>query len=274
MELKLKRPIAFIDIETTGLQVATDKIVEISIVKIHPNGKREIKTRRINPEMPIPKESSEIHGIYDDDVKDEPTFKQLARSLDDFIKNCDLAGYNSNKFDIPLLAEEFLKAGIDFEVENRSLLDVQNIFHKMEQRTLVAAYKFYCEKDLTNAHSAEADTMATLEIMESMLDRYADTVFKDKKGNISKPIVNDVKALSEFSTVNRHVDLIGHIVYNEQNEPIFNFGKYKGVLVSEVFAKEPSYYDWMMKGQFPEYTKKVITKLKVKNAFSGNIKLS
>lgn len=274
MELKLKRPIAFIDIETTGLQVATDKIVEISIVKIHPNGKREIKTRRINPEMPIPKESSEIHGIYDDDVKDEPTFKQLARSLDDFIKNCDLAGYNSNKFDIPLLAEEFLKAGIDFEVENRSLLDVQNIFHKMEQRTLVAAYKFYCEKDLTNAHSAEADTMATLEIMESMLDRYADTEFKDKKGNITKPIVNDVKALSEFSTVNRHVDLIGHIVYNEQNEPIFNFGKYKGVLVSEVFAKEPSYYDWMMKGQFPEYTKKVITKLKVKNAFSGNIKLS
>lgn len=274
MELKLKRPIAFIDIETTGLQVATDKIVEISIVKIHPNGKREIKTRRINPEMPIPKESSEIHGIYDDDVKDEPTFKQLARSLDDFIKNCDLAGYNSNKFDIPLLAEEFLKAGIDFEVENRSLLDVQNIFHKMEQRTLVAAYKFYCEKDLTNAHSAEADTMATLEIMESMLDRYADAEFKDKKGNITKPIVNDVKALSEFSTVNRHVDLIGHIVYNEQNEPIFNFGKYKGVLVSEVFAKEPSYYDWMMKGQFPEYTKKVITKLKVKNAFSGNIKLS
>lgn len=273
MELKLKRPIAFFDLETTGIKVATDRIVEISIVKIHPNGKKEVKTRRVNPEIPIPKETSEIHGIYDEDVKDEPTFKQIARSLDAFIQNCDLAGYNSNKFDVPLLAEEFLRAGIDFDVENRNLVDVQNIFHKMEQRTLVAAYKFYCQKDLTNAHSAEADTTATYEVLEAMLDKYDGVEFVDKKGNVSQPIVNDIKALSEFSTVNRNVDLIGHIVLNENDEEVFNFGKNKGRLVSEVFTKEPSYYDWMMKGQFPEYTKKVITKIKLKSASQGNMKL-
>lgn len=273
MELKLKRPIAFFDLETTGIKVATDRIVEISIVKIHPNGKKEVKTRRVNPEIPIPKETSEIHGIYDEDVKDEPTFKQIARSLDAFIQNCDLAGYNSNKFDVPLLAEEFLRAGIDFDVENRNLVDVQNIFHKMEQRTLVAAYKFYCQKDLTNAHSAEADTTATYEVLEAMLDKYDGVEFVDKKGNVSQPVVNDIKALSEFSTVNRNVDLIGHIVLNENDEEVFNFGKNKGRLVSEVFTKEPSYYDWMMKGQFPEYTKKVITKIKLKSASQGNMKL-
>ena len=273
MELKLKRPIAFFDLETTGIKVATDRIVEISIVKIHPNGKKEVKTRRVNPEMPIPKETSEIHGIYDEDVKDEPTFKQIARSLDTFIQNCDLAGYNSNKFDVPLLAEEFLRAGIDFDVENRKLVDVQNIFHKMEQRTLVAAYKFYCQKDLTNAHSAEADTTATYEILEAMLDKYEGAEFVDKKGNVSQPVVNDVKALSEFSTVNRNVDLIGHIVYNEDDDEVFNFGKNKGRLVADVFKKEPSYYDWMMKGQFPEYTKKVITKIKLRSASQGNMKL-
>lgn len=273
MELKLKRPIAFFDLETTGIKVATDRIVEISIVKFHPNGKKEVKTRRVNPEIPIPKETSEIHGIYDEDVKDEPTFKQIARSLDAFIQNCDLAGYNSNKFDVPLLAEEFLRAGIDFDVENRNLVDVQNIFHKMEQRTLVAAYKFYCQKDLTNAHSAEADTTATYEVLEAMLDKYDGVEFVDKKGNVSQPVVNDIKALSEFSTVNRNVDLIGHIVLNENDEEVFNFGKNKGRLVSEVFTKEPSYYDWMMKGQFPEYTKKVITKIKLKSASQGNMKL-
>lgn len=273
MELKLKRPIAFIDLETTGIKVATDRIVEISIVKIHPNGNKDVKTRRINPEIPIPAETSEIHGIYDEDVKDEPTFKQMARSLDEFLTNCDLAGYNSNKFDIPLLAEEFLRAGIDFEIENRSLVDVQNIFHKMEQRTLVAAYKFYCQKELVNAHSAEADTLATYEILEAMLDKYEGVEFKDKKGNVSKPVVNDIKALSAFSTVNRNVDLIGHIVLNDDDKEVFNFGKYKGRLVSDVFTKEPSYYDWMIRGQFPEYTKKVITKLKLKSANKGNMKL-
>lgn len=273
MELKLKRPIAFFDLETTGIKVATDRIVEISIVKIHPNGKKEVKTRRVNPEMPIPKETSEIHGIYDEDVKDEPTFQQIARSLDTFIKNCDLAGYNSNKFDVPLLAEEFLRAGIDFDVENRNLVDVQNIFHKMEQRTLVAAYKFYCQKDLTNAHSAEADTMATYEILEAMLDKYLGAEFTDKKGNVSTPVVNDIEALSEFSTVNKHVDLIGHIVLNEDGDEVINFGKHKGRKVVDVFKTEPSYYDWMMKGQFPQYTKKVITKIKLKSASQGNMKL-
>lgn len=273
MELKLKRPIAFFDLETTGIKVATDRIVEISIVKIHPNGKKEVKTRRVNPEMPIPKEASEVHGIYDEDVKDEPTFKQIARSLDTFIQNCDLAGYNSNKFDVPLLAEEFLRAGIDFDVENRNLVDVQNIFHKMEQRTLVAAYKFYCQKDLTNAHSAEADTMATYEILEAMLDKYEGVEFTDKKGNVSTPVVNDMKALSEFSTVNRHVDLIGHIVLDENDDEVINFGKHKGRKVVDVFKTEPSYYDWMMKGQFPEYTKKVITKIKLKSASQGNMRL-
>lgn len=274
MELKLKRPIAFLDLETTGIKVATDRIVEISIVKIHPDGKKEIKTRRVNPEMPIPVETSEIHGIYDEDVKDEPNFKALAKSLDAFLKNCDLAGYNSNRFDIPLLAEEFLRAGVDFDVENRYLVDVQNVFHKMEQRTLVAAYKFYCQKDLVNAHSAEADTIATFEIMEAMLDKYEGVEFTDKKGNVSTPVVNDVKALSEFSTVNRNVDLIGHIVLNDNDEEIINFGKHKGRLVADVFKTEPSYYDWMMRGQFPEYTKKVITKLKLKSASQGNMKLS
>lgn len=273
MELKLNKPIAFIDLETTGLKVATDRIVEISIVKIHPDGKREIKTRRVNPEMPIPLESSEIHGIYDDDVKEEPTFKQLAKGLDQFLKNCDFAGYNSNKFDIPILAEEFLRADVDFDLDNRHLVDVQNIFHKMEQRTLVAAYKFYCGKDLTNAHSAEADTIATLEVMEAMLDKYQDEEFVDKKGNVSKPVVNDVKALSEFSRVNENVDLIGHIIMNDKGEEIINFGKHKGKTVEEIFKKEPSYYDWMMKGDFPQYTKKVITKLKLRSASMGNMKL-
>lgn len=274
MELKLKRPIAFFDLETTGIKVATDRIVEISIVKIHPDGRKEIKTRRVNPEMPIPAETSEIHGIYDEDVKDEPNFKALAKSLDAFLKNCDLAGYNSNRFDIPLLAEEFLRAGVDFDVENRDLVDVQNIFHKMEQRTLVAGYKFYCQKELINAHSAEADTIATFEIMEAMLDKYEGVEFTDKKGNVSTPVVNDIKALCKFSTVNRNVDLIGHIVLNDKDEEIINFGKHKGRLVADVFKTEPSYYDWMMRGQFPEYTKKVITKLKLKSANKGNMKLS
>ena len=273
MELKLNRPIAFFDLETTGIKVATDRIVEISIVKLHPDGKREIKTRRVNPEMPIPAETSEIHGIYDEDVKDEPTFKKLAKSLDQFLVNCDLAGYNSNRFDIPLIAEEFLRAGIDFEVENRNLVDVQNIFHKMEQRTLVAGYKFYCGKDLTNAHSAEADTLATLDIMEAMLDKYEGAEFTDKKGNKSQPVVNDVKALAEFSQVNKNVDLIGHIVYNDEGKELINFGKHKGKVVEEIFKKEPSYYDWMMRGDFPQYTKKVITKIKLRSASKGNMKL-
>jgi len=274
MELNLKRPIAFLDLETTGIRVATDRIVELSIVKIHPNGKKEIKTRRVNPEIPIPPETSAIHGIYDEDVKDEPTFKMLAKSLHEFLNNCDLAGYNSNKFDIPLLVEEFLRADIDFEVDNRNLIDVQNIFHKMEQRTLVAAYKFYCDKDLENAHSAEADTLATFEVLKAQLDRYEGADFKDKQGNISKPVVNDMSALADFTDAKKSVDLVGFIVYNDKQEPTINFGKHKGKRVSDVLTKEPSYYDWMMKGDFPRSTKRVLTKLKLQSSNQGNIKFS
>lgn len=273
MELNLKRPLAFFDLETTGIRVATDRIVEISIVKIHPNGKKEIKTRRINPEIPIPPETSAIHGIFDEDVKDEPTFKQLAKGLHEFLQNCDLAGYNSNRFDIPLLIEEFLRADVDFDIENRLMIDVQNIFHKMEQRTLSAAYKFYCGSDLENAHSAEADTLATYEILKAQLDRYADAEFKDKAGKTSKPIINEMHALANFSEANKSVDLIGFILYNENGQEIINFGKHKGKLVSDVLKKEPSYYDWMMNGDFPLSTKKVMTKLKLKYSNLGNMKL-
>ncbi|MEX2380357.1 MAG: exonuclease domain-containing protein [Vicingaceae bacterium] len=254
MNLKLTRPIVFFDLETTGVEVAKDRIVEISILKLHPDGKKEIKTRRVNPEMPIPPGSTEIHGISDEDVKDEPTFAALAKSLAQFIGNSDLAGYNSNKFDVPLLVEEFLRVGVDFDLENRKLVDVQNIFHKMEQRTLVAAYKFYCGKDLVDAHSAEADIKATYEVLESQIERYEE-------------LENDIDFLSEFSKRNNTVDLMGRIVYNEENIEVFNFGKHKGKPVSEILDKDPSYYNWMMNGDFPLYTKKVLTAIKLRGAF-------
>jgi len=252
MKLALKKPIVFFDLETTGVDVSKDRIVEISILKLKPDGEKEVKTRRVNPEMPIPEQSSEIHGIYDEDVKDEPTFKALAKSLAKFIGNSDLAGYNSNKFDVPLLAEEFLRVGVDFDLENRKCVDVQNIFHKMEQRTLVAAYKFYCDKELVDAHSAEADITATYEVLEAQLDRYED-------------LKNDIEFLAEFSERQRNVDLVGRIVYDENNVEVFNFGKHRGKSVSEVFKKEPSYYAWMMDGDFPQYTKKVLTALKLRD---------
>jgi len=252
MQLSLKKPIVFFDLETTGVDVSKDRIVEISILKLHPNGEKEIKTRRVNPEMPIPKQSSEVHGIYDEDVKDEPSFRALAKSLAQFIDNSDLAGYNSNKFDVPLLAEEFLRVGVEFDLENRKCVDVQNIFHKMEQRTLVAAYKFYCEKDLVDAHSAEADITATYEVLEAQLDRYEE-------------LENDVDFLAEFSERQRNVDLVGRIVYNEDDVEVFNFGKHKGKSVAEVFKKQPSYYSWMMDGDFPQYTKKVLTAIKLRD---------
>lgn len=251
MKLKLKKPIVFFDLETTGVDVSKDRIVEIAILKLNPDGKREIKTRRVNPEMPIPIQSSEIHGIYDEDVKDEPTFRALAKSLAQFIGQSDLAGYNSNKFDVPLLAEEFLRVGVDFDLENRKCVDVQNIFHKMEQRTLVAAYKFYCEKDLIDAHSAEADITATYEVLEAQLERYDE-------------LENDVDFLAEFSERQRNADLVGRIVFDENNVEVFNFGKHKGKSVQEVFQKEPSYYSWMMDGDFPQYTKKVLTAIKLR----------
>ncbi len=252
MALALKKPLVFFDLETTGVDVAKDRIVEISILKLHPDGTKEVKTRRVNPEMPIPKGSSEIHGIYDEDVKDEPTFKSMAKSLAVFIGNSDLAGFNSNKFDVPLLAEEFLRVGVDFEIDSRNLVDVQNIFHKLEQRTLVAAYKFYCGKDLTNAHSAEADNIATYEVLEAQIERYDE-------------LENNVNFLSEFSKRTNNVDLMGRIVFNEDNVEVFNFGKHKGTPVSQVLERDPSYYKWMMNGDFPLYTKKVLTAIKLRS---------
>ncbi|PLW95863.1 MAG: DNA polymerase III subunit epsilon [Marinilabiliales bacterium] len=265
MELNLTKPIAFFDLETTGLNIAKDRIVEFSVLKVTPEGEEIIKTSKINPTIPIPKEVSEIHGIYDKDVIDQPTFKQVAADLNQFLQNCDLAGYNALRFDIPLLVEEFLRAGVDFEMRNRRVVDVQNIFHRMEQRTLSAAYKFYCDKNLEDAHTAEADTIATYEVLKAQLDRYKETPLKDKKGNVFTPVVNDMKALSEFTARTKNADLTGQIIFNEKDEEVFNFGKFKGQRVVDVFNKEPQYYDWMMKSDFPLYTKKVIQELYFKS---------
>jgi DNA polymerase III subunit epsilon len=264
----LTRPIAFFDLETTGVNVASDRIVEISILKISPDGTKEIKTKRINPTIPIPLQSSEIHGIYDKDIVNEPTFKGIAKSLADFLKNCDLAGYNSNKFDIPILVEEFLRAEIEFDISNRRFVDVQNIFHQMEQRTLKAAYKFYCGKEIINAHSAQADIEATYEIFLAQLQKYEGVEFEDKKGNKSFPIVNDIKALHDFTNINKNADLAGRIIFNEHGIEVFNFGKHAGKPVEQVLRDEPSYYAWMMNGDFPLYTKKVLTDIKLRLAFN------
>ena len=249
MELKLKRPIIFFDLETTGVDTSKDRIVEISLVKVMPDGEEIIKTRRLNPQMHIPAEATAIHGITDEDVKDCPTFAQVAKSLEQFIQGCDFGGFNSNRFDLPMLVEEFLRVGINVDFKKRKFIDVQNIFHKMEQRTLVAAYKFYCNKDLTEAHSAEADTLATYEVLKAQLDRYP-------------TLENDGNALAEFSARGETVDYAGRIVYDSKGNEVFGFGKYKGRLVSEVFATDPSYYTWMMNGDFPLYTKKVITEIR------------
>ncbi|MBQ2037021.1 MAG: 3'-5' exonuclease [Alistipes sp.] len=251
MKLNLKRPLVFFDLETTGVDTAKDRIVEISMVKVMPDGEEIVRTRLINPQMHIPEDATAVHGITDEDVKDQPTFAQIAKSLSQFIEGCDFGGFNSNRFDLPMLVEEFLRAGVDVDFKNRKFIDVQNIFHKMEQRTLVAAYKFYCNKDLTDAHSAEADTRATYEVLKAQLDRYSE-------------LQNDVAALAEFSSRGETVDYAGRIVYNDKGEEVFNFGKYKGVKVSEVFQREPSYYDWMMNGDFPLYTKKVITEIRLR----------
>jgi len=234
MKLNLQRPIVFFDLETTGVQITRDRIVEISILKISPDGERETKTRRINPEMPIPAEASAVHGITDADVADCPTFAQVARSLYTWLEGCDIAGFNSNRFDVPMLVEEFLRAGVAVDFDDRHFVDVQTIFHKMERRTLEAAYKFYCDKTLENAHSAEADTLATFEVLEAQLDRYPDD------------LKNDIPALAEFSTHGRRVDFAGSLAYNDKDEIVINFGKYKGVPVTEVFRKDSGYYNWVM----------------------------
>ena len=251
MELNLRNPIIFFDLETTGVDIMSDRIVELSLIKVYPNGTEEVKSRRLNPERPIPAEATKVHGITDDDVKDAPTVKQVAKDLARIFEGCDVAGFNSNRFDIPLLEEEFLRAGVDFDFSKRRFIDVQTIFHKMEQRTLIAAYKFYCGKDLTDAHSAEADTRATYEVLKAQLDRYPN-------------LENDVAFLSEFSSHNKNVDLAGRIIYNDDKVEIFNFGKHKGKPVEEVLKKEPSYYGWMMQGDFPLNTKKVLTRIKLR----------
>jgi DNA polymerase-3 subunit epsilon len=264
MQLKLNRPLVFFDLETTGINIASDRIVEISLLKIHVNGEKESKTMRINPGIPIPIASSLVHGIYDKDIKDAPLFKDVAANISKFIESCDLAGYNSNKFDIPLLAEELLRADIDFDLKNRKLVDVQNIFHLMEQRTLSAAYKFYCNKEIINAHSAEADVSATHEVLLAQLQRYENTQLKDEKGNLYNPVKNEVNALSELSMRSRNADLAGRIIFNQKGQEVFSFGKHKDKTVEEVFTKEPSYYSWMMDGDFPLYTKKVITQIRLR----------
>lgn len=261
MKLNLKRPLAFFDLETTGVNVGADRIVEIAILKAMPDGSELIKAMRINPQMPIPLHSSLIHGIYDEHIADAPTFKDVAAELAAFIGDADLAGYNSNRFDIPVLLEEFLRAEVDFDMQNRRFVDVQNIFHQMEQRTLRAAYKFYCDKDIINAHSAEADITATYHVLLAQIERYKDTDFEDKQGKISRPVQNDVEALHLFTNMNKPVDFAGRMVFNENEEEIFNFGKHKGKTVEQVFDIEPSYYAWMKQGDFPLYTKKKLEEI-------------
>ncbi|WP_353133978.1 exonuclease domain-containing protein [Pseudopedobacter sp.] len=261
MKLNLKRPLAFFDLEATGINLGIDRIVEISILKINVDGSEEVKTHRVNPTIPIPYEVSIIHGIYDKDIENEPVFKDLAQEIADFIGDADLAGYNSNKFDIPMLMEEFLRAGVNFEIDKRCFVDVQNIFHQMEQRTLKAAYRFYCNKEIINAHSAEADTRATYEVLLAQVEKYEGQDWEDKEGKICQPVVNDVEALHTFTNLHKPVDFAGRMVYNQENVPCFNFGKHKGKPVVQVFEEEPSYFGWMMNGDFPLYTKNRLEKI-------------
>ena len=252
MKLNLKNPLVFFDLETTGTNINSDRIVEICYLKVFPNGNEESKTLRINPEMHIPEASSAIHGIYDADVADCPTFKDVAKMIAADIEGCDLAGFNSNRFDIPLLAEEFLRVGVDIDMMKRKFVDVQVIFHKMEQRTLGAAYKFYCDKNLEDAHTAEADTRATYEVLKAQLDRYPEV------------LENDVKFLAEYSSYNKNVDFAGRIVYNEEGVEVFNFGKYKGMPVAEILKKDSGYFGWLMQGDFTLNTKNVLTKIRLR----------
>ena len=254
--IQLTKPLAFIDLETTGVNLATDRIIEIAIIKVLPDGKRSVKRKLINPRMPIPKQSSDVHGITDEMVKDAPIFKDVAHELKQMLDGCDIAGYNSNRFDIPLLVEEFLRADVDFDMKGRRLLDVQNIFHKMEQRTLSAAYKFYCNKNLDGAHSAEVDASATHEILIAQLERYPD---------LGTSIDSVLKLIGEESIV----DFARRFIL-ENGVEIFNFGKYKGKAVADVLRNEPQYYDWMMKGDFPQYTKQKLTEIRTRSLLKKN----
>lgn len=254
MKLNLRNPLVFFDLETTGTNISSDRIVEICYLKVYPNGNEEAKTLRINPGMHIPEASTAIHGIHDEDVADCPTFKEVAKDIAKDLEGADIAGFNSNRFDVPVLVEEFLRAGIDIDLTRRKFIDVQVIFHKMEQRTLSAAYKFYCGKNLEDAHTAEADTRATYEVLKAQLDRYPDV------------LTNDVGFLSEYSSFSRNVDFAGRIVYDEQNVEVFNFGKYKGQPVAEILQRDPGYYGWMLNGDFTLNTKNVLTKIRLRGS--------
>lgn len=251
MRLKLTRPIVFFDLETTGTNITHDRIVEISLIKVMPDGSEIEKTRRLNPEMPIPAEATAIHHITDEDVANEPTFRQVAASLAQLLKGCDIAGFNSNRFDIPLLDQEFQRAGVAFDISNARFIDVQTIYHKKEPRTLVAAYRYYCDKELEGAHGANADTRATLEVLKAQLERYED-------------LPDTVEALSEFACANRNVDLAGRLIYDEQHREVINFGKYKGKLAEEVLRKDLGYYGWIMNGDFPQNTKNAFTRIRLR----------
>lgn len=252
MKLNLKNPIVFFDLETTGVNAVSDRIVEISYIKVYPNGNEESKTMRINPGMHIPEASSKVHGIYDADVADCPHFADVAQDVASVFKGSDVAGFNSNHFDVPMLAEEMLRAGVELDFSQLHFVDVQNIYHKLEQRTLSAAYMFYCGKNLDNAHSALADTRATYEVLQAQLDKYPDI------------LKNDVAFLSEFSRRSNNVDLAGKMVYDEKGIEVFNFGKYKGKPVIDVLRTDPGYYGWMMQGNFAQNTKQMLTKIRFK----------
>ena len=251
MKLKLTRPLVFFDLETTGTNISRDRIVEISVIKLMPAGTVIEKTRRINPEMPIPAEATAVHHITDDDVRNEPTFRQIAVSLAQMLSGCDIAGYNSNRFDVPLLDQEFERAGVDFDISRARMIDVQTIYHKKEPRTLVAAYRYYCDKNLEEAHSALADTRATMEVLLAQLDRYDDAP-------------TEVGALADYASANRNVDIMGRLIYDDKDREVINFGKYKGQLAEEVLRRDPGYYNWIMSGDFPRNTKNAFTRVKLR----------
>ena len=254
MKLNLKNPMIFFDLETTGTNITSDRIVEICYLKVYPNGNEESKTMRINPEMHIPEASTAIHGITDEDVIDCPTFKEAAANIAKDFEGADIAGFNSNRFDVPLLVEEFLRAGIDLDLTKRKLVDVQVIYHKLEQRTLSAAYKFYCNKNLEDAHTAEADTRATYEVLKAQLDHYPEV------------LSNDIEFLSEYSSYSKNVDFAGRMIYDENGVEVFNFGKYKGIPVSQVLQRDLGYYGWIMKGDFSLNTKNILTKIRLRES--------
>ena len=272
MKLNLTKPIVFFDLETTGVQVGSDHIIQVCLLKAMPDGTEPDVTYLVRPAdnngktLHIPEESTAVHHITDAMVADKPTFKELAPAIAEYIGNADLAGYNSNKFDVPLLVEEFLRAGIEFSLKDRHLVDVQNIFHRMEPRTLVAAYKFYCGKELDGAHSADADTKATYEVLKAQLDHYKDTPYVDRDGKTSVPIVNDIAALSDFTANSQWADLVGHIGYDKAHHEIFNFGKHKGKTVADVLRFDSGYYAWILGGDFTYNTKQVLTRIRLREA--------